>query len=53
MCKAVHEAEPKEVKMIELGKVQCLNVVNRTDFGVYLALRMRKYYFQRRKCQKI
>jgi len=42
LCKAVHEAEPKEVKMIELGKVQCLNVVNRTDFGVYLGTKDEK-----------
>lgn len=31
--------------MIQLGKTQCLNVIKKTDFGVYLGTEDDKVYF--------
>lgn len=39
--------------MIQLGKTQCLNVIKKTDFGVYLGTEDDKFYFLKSRCQKI
>ena len=39
--------------MIQLGKTQCLNIIKKTDFGVYLGTEDDKVLLQRSRCLKI